>query len=198
MAAMTPAATAARLRQTAEDRREQVLEAAAREFAELGYQGASTAAIARRAGISQPYIYALFPNKAELFLAVHDRVIGRIRATFEKAARGATSPMDALERMGTTYPDLIGDRYSLLCQLQAYAAAGDPEIGSHVARDFKRLADDIARLSGASPKEVAAFLAGGMLANVTTILGLSELCTPLWEGEHPHGTHPTPENVTPA
>jgi AcrR family transcriptional regulator len=179
---MTPA-TAVRLRQTAEDRREQVLAAAVREFAELGYQAASTAAIARRAGISQPYIYALFPNKQALFLAVHDHVIGRIRATFEKAAQGATSPRDALERMGNAYPDLIGDRFSLLCQLQSYAAAGDPEIGTHVSREFKRLVDDVTRLSGATPREVAEFIAGGMLANVTTILGLPEICAPLWDDE---------------
>ena len=175
---------AASLRQTAEDRSEQVLEAAAKEFAELGYQGTSTAAIAKRAGISQPYIYALFPNKAELFLAVHDRVIGRIRASFERAAKGATGPADALERMGMTYPELIADRHNLLMQFQAYAAAGDPEIGPHVSRGFKQLVDDITWLSGATPAQVAAFLAGGMLANVTTILGLPEVCDPLWEAGH--------------
>jgi AcrR family transcriptional regulator len=178
-AIMTPAA-AAGPRQTAEDRREQVLKAAISEFAELGYQAASTAAIARRAGISQPYIYALFPNKQELFLAVHDRVVSRIRATFEQAARGATDTEDALHRMGQTYPDLIGDRFALLCQLQAYAASGDPEVRRHVSREFRALADHIAQLSGATPHQVAEFLAAGMLANVTTILELQDLCEPLW------------------
>jgi AcrR family transcriptional regulator len=177
---MSPTA-AAHLRQSAEDRREQVVEAAVQEFAELGYQAASTAAIARRAGISQPYIYALFPNKQALFLAVHDRVIGRIRSTFRAAARGAASPRDALHRMGATYPELIGDRFSLLCQLQSFAAAGDPEIRSHVAREFKALADEIRHLSGASEHQVAEFLAKGMLANVTTILGLPEVCESLWD-----------------
>jgi len=180
---MTPAA-AAGPRQTAEDRREQVLKAAISEFAELGYQAASTAAIARRAGISQPYIYALFPNKQELFLAVHDRVVSRIRATFEQAARGATDTEDALHRMGQTYPELIGDRFALLCQLQAYAASGDPEVRRHVSREFRALADHIARLSGATPHQVAQFLAAGMLANVTTILELQDLCAPLWEEAH--------------
>jgi AcrR family transcriptional regulator len=177
---MTPAA-AARLRQTAEDRREQVLEAALREFAEQGYHAASTAAIARRAGISQPYIYALFADKKELFLAVHDRVIGRIRARFREAARGASSPQDALERMGATYPELIGDRLALLGQLQSYAAAGDAEIRVHVAGEFKALAEEVRRLSGASAREVGEFIAAGMLANVTTILGLPEICDPLWD-----------------
>lgn len=177
---MSPA-TAARLRQSAEDRREQVLQAAVREFAEQGYHAASTAAIARRAGISQPYIYALFPNKQVLFLAAHDEVIGRIRLRFAEAARGAASPQEALERMGRTYPELIGDRFALLFQLQSYAAAADPEIRAHVAAAFRALAEEIARLSGATPQEVAAFIAGGMLANVTTALGLPEICDPLWE-----------------
>lgn len=181
---MTPAA-AARFRQSAEDRREQVLEAAIKEFAEQGYHAASTAAIAKRAGISQPYIYALFPNKQELFLAVHDRVIGRIRTRFRQAARGATTPEDALERMGLTYPELIGDRFALLCQLQAYAASGEPEVRAQVAREFKALADEIGELSGATPQQVAEFLACGMLANVTTILGVPEVCDPLWEKGHP-------------
>jgi AcrR family transcriptional regulator len=179
---MTPAATAG-LRQSSDERREQVLEAAIREFAENGYAAASTAAIARRAGISQPYIYALFPSKQDLFLAAHDRVHGRVRFTFREAARGATSPQDALERMGMRYPELIGDRFELLCQLQAYAAAGDPAIRRHVARGFKSLVDDVTRLSGASPKEIAEFFAAGMLANVTTILELPEVCAPLWEAK---------------
>ena len=80
------------MRQTSEERREQVVEAAIREFAERGYEAASTAAIAERAGISQPYIYALFPSKRDLFMAAYDRVEGRIRATFREAARGAASP----------------------------------------------------------------------------------------------------------
>jgi len=171
----------ARTRQSAEERREQVIEAAIREFAEAGYTAASTAAIAKRAGISQPYIYALFPSKQDLFLAVYDRVQGKIRATFRDAARGAATPLDALHRMGQTYPDLISDRFALLFQLQAYGAAGEPEIRRHVARGFKALVDEVARVSGATPLEVAQFFASGMLANVTTILEIPEICAPIWE-----------------
>ena len=65
------------VRLSADERREQVLDAAVEEFGERGYHGASTANIAKRAGISQPYIYALFSDKRELFLAVHHRVIVR-------------------------------------------------------------------------------------------------------------------------
>ena len=181
---MTPE-VAVRLRQSSEERREQVLEAAIREFAECGFTSASTAAIAKRAGISQPYIYALFPNKQDLFLAAHDRVLNRIRATFRDAVRGATSPQDALERMGLRYPGLIADRFELLCQLQSYAAAGDPAIRRHVSQGFKSLVDEVTRVSGASAVEIAQFFAAGMLANITTILELPEVCAPLWEDKSP-------------
>ena len=179
---------AARTRQSAEERREQVIEAAIREFAEAGYNAASTAAIAKRAGISQPYIYALFPSKQDLFLAVHDRVQGQIRATFRDAARGAANTEDALHRMGQTYPELISDRFALLFQLQAYAAASEPEIRRHVARGFKSLVDEVARVSGATPLEVAQYFAAGMLANVTTILEIPEVCAPLWMEKHGEST----------
>jgi hypothetical protein len=83
--------------------------------------------------------------------------------------------------MGSRYPELIADRFELLCQLQAYAAAGDPLVRRHVARGFKSLVDEVTRLSGARAVEVAQFFAAGMLANVTTILELPEVCAPLWE-----------------
>ncbi|HEV7679963.1 MAG TPA: TetR/AcrR family transcriptional regulator [Candidatus Dormibacteraeota bacterium] len=183
---MTPSQrTALRQRQSAADRRDQVILAALREFAEQGYQAASTAAIARRAGISQPYIYALFPNKQELFVAVHDHVIERIRLAFGEAVTGATSPEDALHRMGMQYPGLIADRYALLLQLQSYAVA-DPEIRAHVAREYRALFDEVQRRSGASHEEVAMFFAAGMFANVTTALDLADLCGPLFE-QKTHG-----------
>lgn len=183
---MTPTSTSSHVRRRAEERREQVIEAAVREFAEAGYAAASTAAIAARAGISQPYIYALFPSKRDLFLAAHDRVLGRIRATFREAARAEPDPWGQLHKTGVGYPELIASRYELLFQLQSYAAAADPEIRPHVARSFRALADDVARMSGASPRELAVLLATGTLASVTTILELPELSSPLWE-EQPDG-----------
>jgi len=69
-------------------------------------------------------------------------------------------------------------------QLQAYAAAGDPELHAHISSGFRKLVDDVAHLSGAAPRAVAEFFAAGMLANVTTVLGLQDLCASLWEGKH--------------
>ena len=166
-------------RSTADERREQVIAAAVREFGEQGYQAASTAAIARRAGISQPYIYALFPSKQDLFIAVHDHVIDGILRAFTDAAALGSSVDEKLDRMGEVYPTLIADRFGLLFQLQTYAT-GDPVIQAHTARAYRHLYDAVIRLSGAPAERVSLFFACGMLANVTTALGLQEICAPLF------------------
>jgi AcrR family transcriptional regulator len=180
--ATTPKAPTRRTRLTADERREDVVAAAIREFAEQGYQAASTAAIARRAGISQPYIYALFPSKQDLFIAVHDHVMERIRQTFAEAAARGSTPDERLDRMGEMYPTLIADRYALLAQLQMYAT-GDPVIQAHASRRYRELYDDVGRMSGAPPLQVSLFFACGMLANVTTALGLEDICAPLFEAK---------------
>ena len=167
-------------RRSADERRTQVIAAAISEFAAQGYQAASTAAIARRAGISQPYIYALFPNKQELFIAVHDEVIGRIRRAFTAAATQGATPDEKLAAMGDVYGDLIADRDALRAQLQTYAT-GDPLIQAHAARCYRELYDEVIRLSGATPAQVSLFFACGMLANVTIALGLDDICAPLFD-----------------
>jgi AcrR family transcriptional regulator len=162
------------VRISSEERREQVIGAAVKEFAAHGFHATSTGAIAKRAGISQPYIYALFPNKTELFLAAHRHVIDRIRRAFLEAARGGSTTEERLTAMGHAYGDLLANRDEILVQMQAHAAAGDPALREPVRREFLRLADDIREMSGASQKEAVEFLATGMLLNVVAALELPE------------------------
>ncbi|MFL5854286.1 MAG: TetR/AcrR family transcriptional regulator [Solirubrobacteraceae bacterium] len=167
-------------RLSAEERREQVVEAAVAEFGERGYHAASTAGIAKRAGISQPYIYALFADKHELFLAVHDRVVDRIRAAFLEAARGTSTPEEALHAMGMAYRPLMQDPRYLSAHLQCFAAAaGDPELRKHVGARFRRMVDDVARISGADEEAVAAFISCGMYINIALAIGEPDLVEPL-------------------
>jgi AcrR family transcriptional regulator len=165
-------------RHSSEERREQVLEAATHEFAHRGYHAASTAAIAARAGISQPYIYALFPNKQELFLAAQARMIAHLRQTFVEAARGLDDPDERLRAMGMAYRPLIeANPDELLLQMQGHATAREPAIAS----SFKSLYEEVMRASGASPAEVSSFFACGMLINITTALNLPEIASPALE-----------------
>ena len=171
------------VRSTSEERREQVIEAAIKVFAAHGFHATSTGAIAMRAGISQPYIYALFPNKHELFLAVHRHVVDHIRRAFIEAARGGADPEERLARMGDAYRQLLADRDELLAQMQAHAAAGDPELRDPVRDEFVRLTDDVRRMSGASQERVVEFMAKGMLLNVVAALELPEEFWPMAESE---------------
>jgi AcrR family transcriptional regulator len=168
-----------RQRSTAEERREAVIEAAISEFGEHGYHATSTAAIAKRAGISQPYIYALFENKHELFLAVNRHVVDRIRRTFLEAARGGSTPLERLTAMGDAYLELLDDRDEIMFQMQAHAAAGDPQLREPVRNEFMRLVEDAERMSGAGREDVILFIAQGMLLNVVAVLELPpEYCPP--------------------
>jgi AcrR family transcriptional regulator len=163
-----------RHRSSSDERREQVIEAAVKEFAAHGFHATSTSAIAKRAGISQPYIYALFPNKRELFLAVDRHVVDRIRRAFLDAVRGHSTPEERLEAMAYAYIDLLEDRDEIRFQMQAHAAAGDPDLGEPIRRDFTGLWEDVRRMSGASEEQVVEFMAKGMLLNVAASLELPE------------------------
>jgi AcrR family transcriptional regulator len=166
-------------RQTAAERREHVLDAAIAEFAASGYHAASTTAIARRAGISQPYIYALYRNKHELFLAAYRQVAERIRARLVAAAEGADGPEAALQAMGEAYFGLIADRSDVLCQLQAYAAAGDPELRGPVREEFLRAFESVREAAGVSREEASFFFAGGIFL---AIAGVLEIPPGYWPG----------------
>src|SRR6185436_20571521 len=101
-------------RSSSEERREQLIAAAVTEFAANGFHATSTTAIAKRAGISQPYVYALFPNKHELFLAANSEVVDRIRGAFAEAARGLETSEQRLDGMGRAYKDLLENREEIM------------------------------------------------------------------------------------
>jgi AcrR family transcriptional regulator len=165
-------------RSSSEERRAELIAAAVTEFAANGFAATSTTAIAKRAGISQPYVYALFPNKHELFLAANAEVKARIRGAFAEAARGLETPEERLEAMGKAYVDLLANREEIMFQHQANAAAGDPALREPVRREFIRLFDDVVRLSGATADEVWNFIAHGMFLNVIAALDLPERFLP--------------------
>jgi AcrR family transcriptional regulator len=161
-------------RQTAEARRAAVLEAARHEFARHGPDGASTDAIARRAGISQPYLFRLFGSKKELFLGVNEACFARTLELFREAASGK-SGMEALRAIGEAYAALIEeDRSMLQGQLQAYAASvGDDDVRASVAQGYGRLVDYVETVSGADRQTISRFFATGMLMNVLAAMNYS-------------------------
>jgi AcrR family transcriptional regulator len=162
-------------RKSAEERREEILAVAIRHFAIGGFHGTSTEAIAREAGISQPYLFRLFRTKRELFLAAVDRSNEKIRAVFRRVAEGLPQEQ-RLEAMGHAYvEELLPDRHAILMQMQGYVAASDSEIQEHVRGCFRTIVDEVTELTGAAPEDVWTFFAKGMLCNVTAALDLASM-----------------------
>jgi AcrR family transcriptional regulator len=159
------------VRMSAEERREAVLEAAVTEFAVRGLAGTSTEDVARRAGISQPYLFRLFPTKKALFLALVDRCFQRIADVFTAAAGDKTGE-EALEAMGDEYERLLDDRTLLLLQMHTYAACEDPDIRAAARAGFKGLWALVERVSGLPFDRVVSFFAMGMLMNVAAAMDL--------------------------
>src|ERR1051325_2731855 len=95
-------------RKSAEERREEILAAAIREFSEKGFHGGSTVTIAKNLGISQPNLFRLFPPKKSLFLAALERVVLRVQQRM--LAIGWQHPEDPLRAMKTGYRNVLADR----------------------------------------------------------------------------------------
>ena len=152
-------------RQTAEQRRAALIEAAMIEFAETGLHGTSTDDIARRAGISQPYLFRLFRTKRDLFLATVEHCFARTEQVFTEAAVGDT-PEQRLQAMGLAYCALLADRTKLMMQMQAYAACDDPGVRDTVRRCYEHLHREAADMSGADAEQIRNWFSTGMFLNV--------------------------------
>jgi AcrR family transcriptional regulator len=161
-------------RKTKEERREELLDAALQEFAQRGYHAASTEDIARRAGISQPYVFRLFGTKKELFRLVVARCFRETLEMFQRAAEGLRGRA-ALEAMGKAYVErLLTDETRLRAQMQAYAACDDPDLCETVRAGYGDLVAYVERVSGLPPVAVATFFAQGMLLNVFASMGFAK------------------------
>ena len=182
-----------RTRMTADERGAQVLAAAVAAFAENGYAATRTDEIARRAGVSQPYVIRLFGSKQQLFLAAVGHVCDRIESGFIDAAhsagtdgpRGAghngthsaehdgaqgAAPNQKLAAMSDAFNLFLTERTLLRVLLHAFAAAGDPEVGPIIRERYGRIYQLIRDLSGASVTESRKFLSSGMLLTVMAAL----------------------------
>ena len=160
-------------RKSAEERRDEILDAAMVEFAERGLHGGSTEEIAKRAGISQPYVFRLFGSKKELFKASTARCLRETLETFQRAAEGKRGE-EALKAMGAAYEELLVDRTRLRAQMQAYAACDDPDIREVVRNGYGDIFAYVERVSELPAEDVTRFFATGMLMNVMASMDLWE------------------------
>lgn len=161
---------------TAEERREQVLAAAMRVFPDRGFLATPTTAIADAAGISQAYLFRLFPTKLDLVLAVVAHSNGRVIETMRSAAAAAkASGEEPMPVMGKAYRDLLEDRELLMTQLHAHAAAASmPEVAELSRATFAELSSIVREATACDDEGLRRFFGQGMLMNVMASIRAAE------------------------
>ena len=159
----------------AETRRETIIEAAMRVFAARGYASTPVTEVAAKAGISQAYVFKLFPTKEALFVAAIERCYQRIEETMVAAAAPmqGKSPDAILDAVGEAYARLIVDKDMLMLQVHAQAATDIPAVQVAV-RDGIRRGVEFARRTGADAGAIQRFIAWGQLCHLVVTLGIVE------------------------
>jgi len=160
-------------RMKSDARRASILAAAASVFAERGYSGTTTDAVAKAAGVSQPYVVRMFGTKETLFVEVLNRSLERLKETFRRVIATPPGPDDPPElsaRIGHAYVDLLADRGLLLSLMQAFMMGSDPVVGPVVRQGFLDMYRLLRDEAGMTPEEASLFLSGGMMIN--TLVGL--------------------------
>ena len=150
---------AAKSRLSAEERRADVLETACQVFAKGSYRGATTAEIARGAGVTEPILYRHFASKRDLYLACLDQAWADTREMWEAAVAQETDPARWVAHMGRSYLTAKDKRgHIALLWLQAMTeASDDPEIRRFVRRQMREVHEFVADVIRRGQAERAIF-----------------------------------------
>jgi AcrR family transcriptional regulator len=164
------------------ERRSAIVDAALRVFSTGSYSGATTAELAREAGVSEPILYRHFASKRELYFACLDEAWQRLEASID-ASVGELGPVEACRRLA---PSAMRELKIVLPHLwlQAVTEAGeDDEIRLYARAHMRRVHDYFAALlrqaqeAGEIPAdrdvdaEAWIFIAGGLLTATADRLG---------------------------
>lgn len=144
-------------------------------FAQKGFYGTTTHEIAEWVGISQPYLYRLYPNKQALFAAAVDHV--SVVMTETLAAHSPASGEAALDAVRDAYSALVADRNILRFLMHANCATGEPLVAQAVRRCYAKQVDTVQQLLG-DDDAVRRWFGAGMLDNVVAVLGLADIDEP--------------------
>lgn len=165
------------VRSKGQDRKEEILEAGLEVFAQRGYYNTTTALIAEKAGISQPYVFRFFPTKEELFIAVLNRAFDRILHTFKNVESSpeqlGNDMVKAYEELSVQYPNEIALQVIGIGiteeAIRAAAKEGLSSIRTYALERFKAAGIPDAE------RNATVFIAMGMMCNISYFLDLPEL-----------------------
>jgi AcrR family transcriptional regulator len=100
-------------RKPAEDRRQEILQVAARLFRAKGYAATSLEEVADAIGITKAAIYYHFPSKDEVLFEMHDRIVRESCVRVQAIVESDQGPVEKMERI------LTGHLETLLANLDA-------------------------------------------------------------------------------
>ncbi|WP_025689158.1 TetR/AcrR family transcriptional regulator [Paenibacillus zanthoxyli] len=161
------------------NRKSDIISAAIEVFAETGYFRATTAQVAERAKISQPYIFRFFSTKEALLLTALEVSWTRVIDSFRKVVESASPEQLETELIQAYVVILESYRNEVLLQMQAQTIQ-EESIREAMRGGFgevRHMVLDAFRSAGIPNAEerTMLFLARGMLCNISAALAMPEL-----------------------
>jgi TetR/AcrR family fatty acid metabolism transcriptional regulator len=90
------------------DKREAILKAATRVFAQNGFFNAQVADVAKAAGVAAGTVYLYFRSKDDLLVSLFERTMKDAIAAGREALAGATDPRERLRRIARLHLERLG------------------------------------------------------------------------------------------
>ena len=133
--------SASKMRLPASERRAALVDAALRTFAEGSYGGATTAEIARKAGVTEPILYRHFGCKRDLYFACLEEAWARVRSAIEDVVAAEEDPREWPLAAAKAVRRVRDHRtLPLHIWIQALGKAGeDPEIRRYLRRHLREV-----------------------------------------------------------
>ncbi len=135
-------------RMKATDRRQQLLEASIKCFAEYGYRGTTTSRLAKATGVSQPVLYQHFDSKHDLFVALVEQVGKEVLRQWRTAIAPLKSPIAQLRVLLRLNPATVDPRMGQLYGIifAAQAEIHEPGIQAALREHYEQYAKFLTNL----------------------------------------------------
>lgn len=180
----------------AAERRAQLLDCAAKLFAERGYARTTTAQLAERAGVTEPVIYRHFDSKLHLFQALIERAGEHTIEMWRSHLQSAATPAERLDRLLGDNPMVLPEgRDAYRVMLQAITEVGDEGVREAVEHHINALHAflveevELARDQLAAMRRFPAEIIAWLLIDVGLGYGVLHAMRIKGQGRSPDGTH---------